>query len=190
MRVALRMPIKAPARIRLGGGRKSAAKGRLGGSRRVPDARDAKCRVLQTIGALLIAGARGENLAGQIAGLVQRTGHYRWVGIYKINRHDFVLFAATNHMRPAYSRFPITQGLSAEALEKRASIMVRDVSKEPKFLPNFWTTKSEVIVPVIDDEHERVVGTLVAESAKLNAFKKADRDFLEGVARLIWRVLV
>jgi putative methionine-R-sulfoxide reductase with GAF domain len=178
MLVALPMPVKAPA------------KPRLTPPRKVPAPLDAKCHALQSIGSLLIAGARGDKVVLQIAELVQRTGHYRWVGIYKINRHDFILVAATNHMRAAYPRFPLTQGLSAEAVETRATVIVRDVSKEPKFLPNFWTTKSEVIVPIIDDEHDQVIGTIVAESAKVNAFDKSDRDFLEGVARLIWRALV
>jgi putative methionine-R-sulfoxide reductase with GAF domain len=190
MQLPLAMPLSVPPKIRLGGRRTARARPRLAGGSRVPAPRDARCRALQTIGALIIAGARGENVVLQIAELIQRTCHYRWLGVYKIIRHEFVLIAATNHMRPAYPRFPITQGLSAEAIEKRATLIVRDVSKEPKFLPNFWTTKSEIIVPIIDDEHNRVAGTIVAESSKLNAFKKSDRDFLEGAARLIWRALV
>lgn len=152
--------------------------------------RDTKCQTLQTIGTMIIAGARGPEVLRQIAELIQRVCDYRWIGVYKIRRHEFVIEAATNKMRPAAPRFPITQGLSAEAVETRQTVMVPDVSKDGRFIPNFWTTKSEIIVPIIDDEHDRVTGTIVAESAKLNAFNKADRDFLEGVARLIWRALV
>ncbi len=125
----------------------------------------------------------------EIAELVQRTCKYRWVGVYKIKRKDFVIEAATNKMKPACPRFPVTQGLSAKAMEERRTVMVPDVSKEPCFLPNFWSTKSEVIVPIIDDEHDRVLGVINVESAKINAFDKSDRDFLEGVARIIWRAL-
>src|SRR2546423_7663606 len=160
MRVAFNMLVKALTTSRSGRTSKFPAKARLSPPREVPAPRDSKCRLLQTIGSLLIAGARGENVVLRIAELVQRTCHYRWIGIYKINRHDFVLAAGTNHMRPACPRFPITQGLSAEAVEKRTTLNVRDVSKEPKFLPNFWTTKSEINVPIIDDEHDRVVVTL------------------------------
>ncbi len=152
--------------------------------------RDAKCQTLQTIGSMIIAGAHGPEVLTQIAELIQSVCRYRWIGVYKIRRHEFVIEAATNKMRPAAPRFPITQGLSAEAVETRQTLLVRDVSKDGRFIPNFWTTKSEIIVPIIDDEHDRVVGTIVAESAKLNAFNKDDRDFLEGVARLIWRALV
>ncbi|MBV8781115.1 MAG: GAF domain-containing protein [Phycisphaerae bacterium] len=181
------MALKTPSQLRRGSVTNNRA--RLGKARTIPLPRDRRCKALQSVGALILTGARGEDVAQQITALVQRICRYRWVGIYKINRHDFVLIASTNGMHPAYPRFPLSQGLSAEAVERRATVVVPDVGKEPKFLPNFWTTKSEIIVPIVDDEHERVLGTIVAESGKLNAFRKADRDFLEGVARIIWRAL-
>src|SRR5436853_7071234 len=158
-------------------------------SRENPFCRDRKGRALQEIGATIVAGGKGHDVVEEIAELVQRPCKYRWVGVYKIKRHDFVIEAATNKMKPACPRFPITQGLSAKAMEERRTVMVPDVSKEPCFLPNFWSTKSEVIVPIIDDEHDRVLGVINVESAKVNAFGKSDRDFLEGVARIIWRAL-
>jgi L-methionine (R)-S-oxide reductase len=151
--------------------------------------RDRKSRALQEIGATVIAGGKGASVVEEIAELVQRTCKYRWVGVYKIKRYDFVIEAATNKMKPACPRCPITQGLSARATEERKTVMVPDVRKEPCFLPNFWSTKSEIIVPIIDDEHDRVLGVINVESAKVNAFDKSDRDFLEGVARIIWRAL-
>jgi GAF domain-containing protein len=150
---------------------------------------DRRSRALQEIGATVIAGGKGPSVVEEIAELVQRTCKYRWVGVYKIKRHDFVIEAATNKMKPACPRFPVTQGLSARATEERKTVMVPDVRKEPCFLPNFWSTKSEIVVPIIDDEHDRVLGVINVESAKVNAFDKSDRDFLEGVARIIWRAL-
>jgi putative methionine-R-sulfoxide reductase with GAF domain len=175
MRVALPMPARKKASSQQ--------------SRKKPFRRDPKCRALQEIGATIVAGGKGHDVVEEIAELVQRTCKYRWVGVYKIKRKDFVIEAATNKMKPACPRFPIKQGLSAKALEERRTVMVPDVSKEPCFLPNFWSTKSEVIVPIIDDEHDRVLGVINVESAKINAFDKSDRDSLEGVARIIWRAL-
>ncbi len=148
---------------------------------------DIKCRTLQEIGATIVAGGRGRAVLQDFARLVKERGKYRWVGIYRISRHEFVLDASTSETPPAYTQFPVSQGLSAVAIETRRTVMVRDVSKDKRFLPNFWTTRSEVIVPVIDDEHEKVVGVINVESGKLDAFDKSDRDFLEGVARLVWR---
>ena len=165
---------------------------RLAKSSRTPAKRlqrDRRSRALQEIGATVIAGGKGPSIVEEIAELVQRTCKYRWVGVYKIKRHEFVIEAATNKMKPACPQFPVTQGLSARATEQRKTLMIPDVGKEPCFLPNFWSTKSEIVVPIIDDEHDRVLGVINVESAKANAFDKSDRDFLEGVARIIWRVL-
>jgi putative methionine-R-sulfoxide reductase with GAF domain len=175
MRVALPMPARKREKSRQ--------------SRQEPLRRDRKGRALQEIGATIVAGGKGHDVVEEIAQLVQRTCKYRWVGVYKIKRDEFVVEAATNKMKPACPRFPVTQGLSAKAAEERRTVNVPDVSKEPCFLPNFWSTKSEIIVPIIDDEHDRVVGVINVESAKPNAFGKSDRDFLEGVARIIWRAL-
>lgn len=153
-----------------------------------PRTMSVKCRTLQEIGATVVAGGRGQRVMQEFAEMVRDRCKYRWVGIYRIIRHDFVLEAYTGETKPAYVQFPVSQGLSAEAVETQRTLVVRDVSKDKRFLPNFWTTKSEIIVPVIDDEHEKVVGVINVESAKLNAFDREDRDFLEGVARLIWRV--
>ena len=158
-------------------------------SREKPFQCDRKGRALQEIGATIVAGGKGHDVVEEIAELVQRTCKYRWVGVYKIKRHEFVIEAATNKMKPACPRFPVTQGLSARATEQRKTLMIPDVRKEPCFLPNFWSTKSEIVVPIIDDEHDRVLGVINVESAKPNAFGKSDRDFLEGVARIIWRAL-
>ena len=158
-------------------------------SREKPFQCDRKGRALQEIGATIVAGGKGHDVVEEIAELVQRTCKYRWVGVYKIKRHEFVIEAATNKMKPACPRFPVTQGLSARATEQRKTLMIPDVRKEPCFPPNIWSTKSEIVVPIIDDEHDRVLGVINVESAKVNAFDKSDRDFLEGVARIIWRAL-
>ena len=87
-------------------------------SRRRPETpfrHDRKGRALQEIGATIVAGGKGASVVEEIAELVQRTCKYRWVGVYKIKRNDFVIEAATNKMKPACPRFPVTQGLSAKA---------------------------------------------------------------------------
>jgi len=150
---------------------------------------DRKGCTLREIGVLILTGVKEPALLDRVADLVQKSCKYRWVGIYKICRKEFALVGTSGATKPAYPRFPITQGISAEVYESRKSRIVKDVGKDPQFLPNFWTTKSEIIVPIIDDEHDLVAGIINVESAELDAFDKEDRDFLEGVGRLIWRAL-
>jgi L-methionine (R)-S-oxide reductase len=149
---------------------------------------EATTKKLQELGAFVLAGARGPRQLGVIAEMIRAACDYHWVGIYKIKRGDFVIVAKTGKWPPTYPRFPITQGLAAAAIESKKSIMVADVHKDPRYLPTFWSTQSEIVVPVIT-EAEKVVGLIDVESDKLNAFKKADRDFLEHAAFLVSRAL-
>jgi len=143
---------------------------------------------LQELGAFVLAGAKEPDQLCQMAEMIRAACDYRWVGIYKISRGDFVIVAKTGSCPPAYPRFPVTQGLAGSALETKQSIMVADVHKDPRYLPTFGSTQSEIVVPVIT-EAGKVVGLIDVESEKLDAFTEDDRDFLEHAAYLIARAL-
>ena len=145
-------------------------------------------RKLQELGAYVLAGARDPHQLCSMAEMIRDACDYRWVGIYKITRGDFVIMGKTGKCPPAYPRFPVTQGLAAAALESKKSIMVADVHKDPRYLPTFGSTQSEIVVPVIT-EAGKVVGLIDVESEKLDAFTEADRDFLEHAAYVIARAL-
>ena len=139
---------------------------------------------LQEIGGFVLAsGCRKKDLK-QVAEMIRAARDYRWVAIYKIVKEEFVILAGTGNEPPTYPRFPITQGLCGAALESGKSIVVGDVHKDPRYLPTFHTTRSEIIVPM-RNEHRHVLGMIDAESDKVNAFGDEDRQFLERAAGLI-----
>jgi len=143
---------------------------------------------LQELGCFVLAGAKAPDQLCTMAEMIRAACDYRWVGIYKIVRGDFVIVAKTGKCPPAYPRFPITQGLAATALESKQAVIVANVHKDPRYLPTFGSTQSEIVVPVIT-ETNKVVGFINVESEKLNAFTENDRDFLEHAAFLIARAL-
>ena len=143
---------------------------------------------LQDIGGFVLAGGCSKRMK-QVAEMIRAARDYRWVGIYKVTKKEFVIVAASDDEPPAYPRFPITQGLCGAALESHKSIIVGDVRKDSRYLPTFHSTRSEIIVPMIND-HKQVVGMLDAESAESNAFGPEDRQFLERAAGLIAHCLV
>lgn len=145
-------------------------------------------RKLQELGAYVLAGAKDPHQLCTMAEMIRSACDYRFVGIYKIVRGEFVIVAKTGECPPAYPRFPITQGLAGAALEAKESIMVADVHKDPRYLPTFGSTQSEIVVPVIT-ESGKPIGLIDVESEKLNAFTERDRDFLEHAAFLIARAL-
>ena len=125
---------------------------------------------LQEIGAFALAGGC---TAKRLKHLVEM-----------ITKKEFVILSETGNEPPAYARFPITQGLCGAALELGKPVVVGDVRKDPRYLPAFHTTRSEIIVPMIN-EHKQILGMLDAESDKVNAFGDEDRKFLERAAGLI-----
>ena len=62
---------------------------------------------------------------------------------------------------------------------------VPDVQKDPRYLPTFWNTRSEVLVPIMHETKKKVGGIIDAESDKVDAFTEDDQDFLEHAAALL-----
>jgi len=153
-----------------------------------PAMKDATVKDLQKLGGFVLAGACSKRMK-QVTQMIRSARDYRWVGIYKVTKKEFVIMAASDDEPPADPRFPITQGLCGAALEARKPIIVGDVSKDPRYLPTFHTTRSEIIVPMMNG-HQHIVGILDAESEKLDAFGPEDLEFLERAGGLIAHCLV
>jgi putative methionine-R-sulfoxide reductase with GAF domain len=139
---------------------------------------------LQEIGAFVLASGCKRKDMKMVAEMIRATRNYRWVGIYKIVKDEFVIIAGTGSQPTAYPRFPKTQGLCAAVLDSGKSLIVGDVRKDMRYLPTFHTTRSEIIAPMRNDHHH-IVGMLDAESDKVNAFADDDRQFLERAGVLI-----
>jgi len=146
--------------------------------------KETTCKKLQEIWAFALAGGCTPKRTRQIAEMIRVARNYRWVGVYKIVKKDFVILAGTGNEPPAYPRFPITQGLCGAALESGKPVIVGDVHHDPRYLPTFHTTRSEIIVPMTN-ENRHILGMLDAESEKLNAFGEEDRQFLERAGGLL-----
>ena len=144
----------------------------------------ATLKKLQDIGAFALAGGCTKKRMREVAEMISAARDYRWVGIYKIVKDEFVIMAGTGDEPPAYPRFPTTQGLCGAALESGKPIVVGDVRRDPRYLPTFHTTRSEIIVPMVNEDKD-IRGMLDAESDKANAFGDEDRQFLERAAGLI-----
>lgn len=131
--------------------------------------------------------------AKKIAEQIRALGPYRWVGIYDFDhqRNIVVNVAWSGPAAPAHPTFPPTSGLTSRAIRTRKTINVGDVAHDPDYLTALCTTRSEIIIPVLDESGERVVGTIDIESDRPNAFDSHAQIMLEECARslaLFWRV--
>ncbi len=134
-----------------------------------------------------------EDLMSIVVGRLQaRLGHYDWVGFYMIEKggigEDPVLVlgpyvgAVTQH-----KRIPLNQGICGAAASTGRTLVVDDVSKDPRYLACSIETKSEIVVPIA--VKGEVVGELDIDSHTPAAFTPDDRQLVEHCARLVGQYL-
>jgi putative methionine-R-sulfoxide reductase with GAF domain len=123
----------------------------------------------------------------RIAKAVRQSGGHRWVGLYDVNHDRGVVtnLVWDGPSAPAYPEFPIGNGLTGRAIASCKTVNVGNVSNDPNYLTALGSTKSEIIVPIIDPGGSVVVGTLDVESELLNAFAPETEKLLEGCAQAI-----
>jgi GAF domain-containing protein len=106
---------------------------------------------------------------------------YSWVGIYLINGNELALDAWSGPSATEHIRIPIGKGVCGFAAKAGRTEIVSDVSKDPRYLQCFLSTKSEIVVPIFNSG--KVVGEIDIDSDQLYAFSSVDREFLEAVAK-------
>lgn len=106
---------------------------------------------------------------------------YSWVGIYVVEGSDLVLDSWSGPSATDHTRIPVGKGVCGFAAKAGKTEIVSDVSKDPRYLQCFLSTKSEIVVPITSGG--KVVGEIDIDSDHLDAFTSVDREFLEAVAR-------
>ena len=142
-------------------------------------------RLLDELGRALRSGDGRKATTDRIEERIRSAGDYRWVGIYEVSGEEIAVIGWSGPGEPAYPRFPITQGLSGTAVSSGEAVVVGDVTTDPRYLTAFGSTRSEIIVPVIEPATGKVVGTIDVESEHKNAFTDVDRATLERCAAAI-----
>jgi GAF domain-containing protein len=142
-----------------------------------------RSRLLEDVSRNLEGQGDRRGKAAGVAEAIRRSGGYRWVGLYEVTEDEIVNLAFSGPGAPMYPRFPITQGLSGAAVSSGETVVVRDVTEDPRYLTAFGNTRSEIIVPVVDGG--RVMGTIDVESEEEHAFSEVDRAALEQCADVI-----
>jgi L-methionine (R)-S-oxide reductase len=117
--------------------------------------------------------------------IATRLPYYNWVGFYMLDPNDAnVLVLGPFHGAPTdHVRIPVTEGICGAAVAQGKTVIVDDVSADPRYLSCSIETKSEIVVPI--RVRDKVVGEIDIDSHNLNAFGPDDRTFLEECARLI-----
>jgi len=121
-------------------------------------------------------------MAQVVALLHQERPHYDWVGIYLLNEGELALGPYVGKPTP-HTRIPLNKGICGAAASTGKTIVVDDVSSDPRYLACSLETRSEIVVPIMRDG--RVLGEIDIDSDTPAAFSEADRTLLEAVAEIL-----
>jgi L-methionine (R)-S-oxide reductase len=108
---------------------------------------------------------------------------YSWVGLYWVEGSDLVLGEWTGPEATEHTRIAIGTGVCGAAAASGRTEVVADVSRDPRYLACFPSTKSEIVVPIF--ARGSVIGEIDIDGSALDAFGAEDQRFLERVAAVL-----
>lgn len=116
--------------------------------------------------------------------LHEKMTRYNWVGFYLIDPADpniLVIGPYVGSFTPN-ERIPLGTGLCGAAARSGRTLIVDDVTKDPRYLQGSSMVISEVVVPIFVGN--KLAGELDVESYFPNTFSKPEQEFVEACARL------
>lgn len=115
---------------------------------------------------------------------------YNWVGFYMLElgaRPPMLVLGAFAGAMTPHTRIPLNQGICGAAASSGQTVIVDDVSKDPRYLACSLETMSEIVVPIF--VHGQVVGELDIDSHFPAAFNPEDQDIIQHCAMLVGKKL-
>jgi len=122
--------------------------------------------------------------------LHERMLKYNWVGFYMLEpgaQPPVLVLEAFVGAMTSHTRIPLNQGICGAAASSGKTIVVDDVSKDPRYLACSLETKSEIVVPVF--VAGQVVGELDIDSHFSAAFGAEDQKLVQYCAEVVGKKL-
>ncbi len=121
-------------------------------------------------------------MAETVTLLERERPHYNWVGIYLLEGDTLVLGPYLGKPTP-HTRIPLNQGICGAAASSGRTIIIDDVSSDPRYLACSLETRSEIVVPIA--RNGKILGEIDIDSDRPAAFSEEDRRLLEAVAEIL-----
>jgi L-methionine (R)-S-oxide reductase len=131
-----------------------------------------------------------ELMEGIIKLLHEKMLRYNWVGFYMLEKEgaqDVLVLGPFRGTMTPHTRIPLNQGICGAAASTGKTIVIDNVSTDPRYLACSLETKSEIVVPVFVEK--KVVGELDIDSHYLAAFTPDDGAICEHAAEVLGRWL-
>lgn len=132
--------------------------------------------------AALIEGERDTiaNMAN-IAAMIHFTFNFWWTGFYRVCGKELVLGPFQGPL--ACSRIAYGRGVCGTAWKEQTTQVVPDVEQFPGHIACSSLSRSEIVVPVWNNE--KIIAVLDIDSEHLATFDSVDQEWLEEIVRLL-----
>jgi len=107
---------------------------------------------------------------------------YNWTGFYIMHGDVLVVGPYIGPQTP-HTRIESDQGICGLAVSEKRSIIVDDVNADPRYLACSTTTRSEIVVPLMDGD--TCLGEIDIDSNQPSFFTAKDKEMLETIASVI-----
>jgi GAF domain-containing protein len=121
------------------------------------------------------------NLANAAALLAQSVDAINWCGFYLLRGEELVLGPFQG--KPACVRIPVGKGVCGSAASERATLVVPDVTRFPGHIACDPASRSEIVVPIIENGVMR--GVLDVDAPEVGRFDQEDLVGLEEFVRAL-----
>lgn len=121
------------------------------------------------------------NLSNLAAAIKQSFDKISWVGFYLFDGEKLYLGPFQGNV--ACTEIELGKGVCGTSAEKRESIIVADVDNFPGHIACDTGSRSEIVVPVINNEE--LFGVLDIDSYEYNSFDETDREYLEEICTFL-----
>ncbi len=127
----------------------------------------------------LVEGEDDEiSLMANISAAIHETMGFFWTGFYIVKGNELRLGPFQGPV--ACMHIPFGRGVCGSAWQRAETIVVPDVEQFPGHIACSSLSRSEIVVPVFDRQHE-VKAVLDIDSAELSTFDETDRHWLEQI---------
>jgi len=117
--------------------------------------------------------------------LHERMARYNWVGFYVVDPKDpgVLLVGKFVGSFTPNARIPLKTGLCGAAASSVKTVVVDDVTKDPRYLAGSNLVKSEIVVPIF--VKEKLAAVLDIESYFAGTFTPPEQEFVETCAKVV-----
>ena len=114
---------------------------------------------------------------------------YNWVGFYLVDPADdgVLLVGPFVGSFTPNARIPLSSGLCGAAASSGQTVVVHDVSKDPRYLSGSPLVNSEIVVPIF--LKHKLAAELDIESYFAGTFNKSEQEFVEACSTLVAKQL-